>query len=224
MKILSFLAASAAIGAIATPALAQYPYPQPQPNYQYPQQQPGYAYPQQGYAYPQQGYAYPQQGYGQASQGGIGGLIAQLLGNRYTVTDRQLVAQCATAAQVQAARQYRPARANAYGQPPYGNAYGYYGQAPGYGQQQMARVTAITGVERRRNGLRVTGLLDSGMASPYGAYGQQGYAQPGYGNQGYNPAYGNPYGNQADLGFRCTVDQRGVVTNVRLHRASQYRR
>lgn len=212
MKILPILAATAAIGAIATPALAQnpYPYPYPQSQQQVPQPYPG-----------QPGYGYGQQGYGHANQGGIAGIINQLLGNRYNVTDRQLVAQCATAAQAQAARQYRPARANAYGQPPYGNAYGYYGQAPGYGQQHMARVTAITSVQRRGNGLRVTGLMDSGMsmAQGYGAYGQQGYGQPGYGNQGYHPAYAN----HADLSFRCNVDNRGVVTGVRLSRTNQHR-
>jgi hypothetical protein len=196
MTIVRFLAASAAIATItaAAPALAQpnYPYPYAQPQYpnQYPQQ-----YPQ---AYPQTGYAYPgQPGYG--AQNPVGAIINQLLGNRYNVTDRTAVTQCATAAQAQAAAQYRP---NGYGQ----NYQGY----PGYnGAYNSARVTGITNVERRNNGLRVSGLMSSGM---YG----------GYGNQGYNPAYAN---SASDLTFRCNVDYRGAVTNVRIRRnTTAYRR
>ena len=62
-----------------------------------------------------------------------------------------------------------------------------------------ARVIGITGVERRQNGLKVSGVIDSGM-SHRGAYGDQGY-DPRYGNQGYDPRYANQgypsqYGNQ----------------------------
>jgi hypothetical protein len=197
-NILKLLAGSAAIAGLATPAAAQY-YPQPTyPQQAYPQQ----AYPQQGYPYAQQGY--PQQGYQQ--QSGIAGIINQLLGNRYNVTDRTAVTQCAAAAQAQAATQYR-----------YGNNQGYqqgYGQQynQGYGQAYaQPRVTGITSVKRRNNnrGLSVTGTMSSGMAS---AYGQQGYNQ-GYGQQGYNPAYA-----VSDMSFRCNVDYRGQVTNVRITR------
>jgi len=214
------LAAAAAIGALAVPAAAQAPYPYPQqypeaypqpapgqPGYGYYPQQQGYAYPQQGYAYPQQGYAYPQQGYG---QGGLGQIIGQLLGNRYPTNDRLAVERCASAALAQANAQYRPR--NAYGQP-YGQQQGYgYGQqgyAPGYHPAAMMRVTAITEVQRRNNGLRVSGLLDSsGGIPPYG----QAY---GYRNQGQAAS--------GDLSFRCTVDYRGAVTNVRVRRANAYR-
>ena len=74
------------------------------------------------------------------------------------------------------------------------------------------RVTAISNVERRRNGqLRVTGLISSGA-----------YAQP-YGDQ--NQRYDQRYAQQADLSFRCNVDYRGAVSNVRINRAySAYRR
>jgi len=201
---IKLLAGAAVIAGIAAPAAAQN-YPQPYPQ----------TYPQ---PYPQQGY--PQQGYGQPQQGGIAGVINQLLGNRYNVTDRTRVAQCATAAQAQAAAQYRPR--NASGQyrqgAPYGNAYGY-------NAMQSARVTAITNVERRANGqLRVSGLMSSGMASAYGnqGYPNQGYPNQGYGNQGYNPAYANA---ASDLSFRCNVDYRGAVTNVRVNRTrTTYRR
>src|SRR4030095_2850442 len=124
------------------------------------------------------------------------------------VTDRTKVQQCATAAVAQASAQYRPQ--NGYGQLPYGNAYGYhdnrYNQAyPAW----MMRVTAITNVERRNNGLRVSGLLDS--RSGYPPHGQA----YGYQNNGYAAT--------GDLSFRCNVDYRGAVTNVRVRRAANYR-
>ena len=157
-----------------------------------------YPYPQQ--AYPQQGYGYPQQ------QGGIGQIISQLLGNRYQTNDRLAVERCASAAMVEAGRRYQ--------RNPYGQAYGYPQQGYGYPQQGYGypqqgyhptaamRVTAITEVRRQRSGLRVSGLIDSrGGYPPYGnAY--------GYHNQAY----------AADLSFRCNVDYRGAVTNVRLAR------
>ena len=204
------LTAAAVIGGVAAPAVAQtpYPYPQQQP---YPQPAPG----QPGYGYypPQQGYGQQGYGYGYQDQNGLGAIIGQLLGNRYNVSDRTAVQQCASAAMAQANAQYRPQ--NGYGQP-YGNAYGYndnrgYGQGyygQGYGMNM--RVTAITNVERRQSGLRVSGLIDSrgGSFPPYG----QAY---GYQNQGYAAT--------GDLSFRCNVDYRGAVTNVRVRRANTYR-
>ena len=194
----SVLTAAAVIG-LAAPAAAQYQsqVPQPAPG------QPGYGYYPQQQGYPQQpGYGQP--GYGYNQQNNIGQIIGQLLGNRYNVNDRTAVQQCASAAMAQASAQYRPR--NAYGQQPYGNAYGYQNQ----GYAQNMRVTAITNVERRRNGLRVSGLLDSRAGyPPYG----QAY---GYQNQGY--------ATTGDLSFRCNVDYRGAVTNVRINRANTYRR
>ena len=208
------LTATAAIGGLAAPAMAQTPYP-----YGYPQQQPAYPQPapgQPGYGYypPEQSY---QQGYGQQAygygyqnqnQGGLGAIIGQLLGNRYNVSDRTAVQQCASAAMTQANAQYRPQ--NGYGQP-YGNAYGYNnnrGYNPGYGMNM--RVTAITNVERRRSGLRVSGLIDSNG----GSYPPNGQAY-GYHNQGYAAT--------GDLSFRCNVDYRGAVSEVRIRRANTYR-
>ena len=203
----SVLTAAAVIGGLAAPAMAQnpYPYPQPAPG------QPGYVY------YPQQpGYGQP--GYGYQNQNSLGSIIGQLLGNRYNVTDRTAVQQCASAAMAQASAQYRPQNGygqNGYGQPPYGNAYGYnnnrgYGQGyNGQGYNPMMRVTAITNVERRQNGLRVSGLIDS-----RGGYPPQGQAY-GYQNQGYAAT--------GDLSFRCNVDYRGAVTNLRVRRANTYR-
>jgi hypothetical protein len=115
---------------------------------------------------------------------------------------------------VQAQGQYRGY--GAYGQQPYGygqQPYGGYGQPYGYGQGIAApamRVTAITDVQRRSNGLRVRGLIDSGHGGN-GAYG----GQYGYQNRGYATG---------DLTFRCNVDYRGYVTNVRIGRNDAYRR
>ena len=198
MRTLPLIAAATALGAIAAPAAAQY-YPAPQPTYPAPGQQQPAPYPgQPGYNYPQQGYGYPQQ-----QQGGVADALARLLGNRYAGNDRMAINQCANAAQAQAARQYRPG----YNQNR--NNQNRYNQGYGYNQQGYARVVAITNVERRNRGLRVTGLMDSGMG---------GYNQQQYGNYGQN-AYA-----QGDLSFRCNVDNRGAVSNVRISRVDPRRR
>ena len=211
MKTLYLLTAAAAVGAVAVPASAQqaYPYPYAQPQ-QVPQPYPG----QPGYGYAQPGYAQP---YGSTNP--IEQIINQLLGSNtsYNTNDRSAVSRCATAAVAKAQAQYRP------GYNGYGNQYGQYGYNQPYanngynnGYPQM-RVTAISNVERRRNNeLRVTGLINSGAyAHQYGnAYGYQG--------QGY----GDPrYAQAADLSFRCNVDYRGAVSNVRVSRyQTAYRR
>jgi hypothetical protein len=195
------LAAATAVGAVAVPAAAQSTYP-----YQsYPMQQ---AYP--GY---QQGY-----GYQQGGTNVVGQIIDQLLGNRYTVSDRSQVSRCASAALAQAETQYRGGY-NRYGQQQgynYNSAYGTNGYNAAYSQM---RVTAITDVQRRsNNGLKVKGLISSGAyATPYGY-------QQGYGYQGQH--YADPrYAQAADLSFRCNVDYRGAVTGVRIDRYSAaYRR
>jgi hypothetical protein len=196
----SVLTAAAVIG-IAVPAAAQYPgqVPQPAPG------QPGYGYYPQQQTYPQQGYGQPGYGY---NNNAIDQVIGQLLGTRYNVNDRTAVSQCASAAMAQASAQYG---ANGYAQP-YGNAYGYnnnrgYGYNQGYGANM--RVTAITNVERRNNGLRVSGLIDS-----RGGYPPRGQAY-GYQNNGY--------ATTGDLSFRCNVDYRGAVSNIRIRRANAYR-
>lgn len=191
-----FLAAAAAVGGLAAPATAQY-YPQPSyPQQAYPQQ----AYPQQGYgAYGQQGYgAYGQPGYNQGySQNPVSQIIDSLLGTtRYNVTDRQAVSQCASAAMTQAASQYGNGYSQGYGQ--------RYGQ--GYNGAAAMRVTSITDVQRRNNGLRVSGTMSSGAN--------------GYGNQ---YGYQNRTYAMGDVSFRCNVDYRGQVTNIRIGRSNAYR-
>ena len=79
--------------------------------------------------------------------------------------------------QPQYRRQHRGYNQGYNGQP-YGNGYNQ-----GYNGYRTARVTAITDVQRRSSGLRVTGMLDS--RGGYGAYGNHGYANQGYGNPGY---------------------------------------
>jgi len=194
-RLTHFLAAAAAIGGIAAPlSAAQYQY---QP---YPQQ----AYPQP--VYPQQ--AYPGYNQGYSSGNPVTDIIDQLLGNRYSVTDRQAVRQCSNVARIQANSQYG---SYGYGQQRYGQG-GYNG----YNQQIAAsslRVTAITNVERRSNGLRVSGLMSNSYASQYNQYGNQYGGQYAYQNRGYG-----------DVSFRCNVDYRGVVTNIRIGRNGDYRR
>jgi hypothetical protein len=209
------LVAAAAIGGLAAPALAQYPNPYPQP---YPQPY--------GQQYPQ---GYQQQGYGQNP---IQQIVDQLLGNRYNVTDRTAVQQCATAAMAQASAQYRrPGYGNGYNQnPPAYGGYPQYNTIPygqqGYGQPGYAaanaygaRVTAITDVQRRNNGLRVSGVIDSGrfgaMRNSQGYYGQQGY--------GSGMASANAL-RSGDLTFRCNVDYRGAVTELRVRQNAAFRR
>lgn len=214
-----FVAVSAATAAFAVPAAAQssYPYPYAQQPVPYGQPVP-HPYPGQ----PGSG-AY---GQGYSTQGSpIGQIIDSLLGNRYNVSDRTAVTQCANAVMADAGRRYGPG--GRYGQP-YSEGYGQqYGQpygAPAYGQgypgyQNAMRVTAITEVKRRNSGLRVRGLIDSGMMRHGGGY--SGYGQPGYGQAPYGAANGYAMG---DLKFRCTVDMRGNVSDLRVERNTDYRR
>jgi hypothetical protein len=190
-----YLTTALVAGGLAGPAAAQYPYPPPYPS---PQNYPP-------------GYGYPQQQYGYGDQSGIGQIIDQLLGNRYNVNDRSAVSRCASAAVAQAQARYQQ---NGYNQGYDNQGQGYQGQGYAYGQgYNRIRVTAITSVERRSNGLRVRGQLDTRRGN--GGYGNQGYGNQGYGEQGY--ASGN-------LTFRCTVDYRGYVSDVRIDRNSNYRR
>lgn len=240
MKTAYLLAAAAATAAAcAVPAMAQtsYPYAYPQTSSPYGQAvpqpypgQPGYGYAQPTYGQPTygqptygqpgygtQGYGYGTQGYGSTDP--VGQIISQLLGNRYNVSDQTAVTQCANAVMADAGRRYsRPAYGQyGYGQQQYGQ-YGY-GQQQSYGTRHQGygnqmRITAITEVKRRNSGLRVRGLIDSGDYRA-AAYGQR------YG-QGYNH-YSGGYA-MGDLAFRCTVNTRGQVTDLRVDRNTAYRR
>ena len=211
------LAASAAIGSLAAPAAAQY-YPQQQPAYPQYQQVPQPYAGQPGYGYAQQG---SNQGY--AAHDPIGQILNSLLGNRYNVSDRQAVSSCASAAMTQATAQY--------GMNGYAGSDGYAGYAgayrpgaagvPGYpGVATSMRVSAITDVQRRSSGMRVKGLIDSGV-DYRGGYGGDAYQGAGNGGQ----AYANRYPSHNDLSFRCNLDNRGIVTSMRVDRnTTTYRR
>lgn len=141
-------------------------------------------------------------GYGYGNNNVVGNILNQILGGgNYRQDDRYAIDMCVRATE---------ARLNGYS-----GAYNYggYGQYGGYGNQGYnqgyngARVTRITNVERRSNGLKIYGLANSG----YGRY-NQGY---GYGNPGYG--YGNQ-GYRANLRFNCKVNFRGQVTDVDIDR------
>jgi hypothetical protein len=159
--------------------------------------------------------------YGYQQNGGVVGAVINsvLGGGRYGAygqgADRNAVDQCARAAEARVSRDYR-----GYNQQNgYGNQNGYNHQMP------RAQVVGITGVERKSNGLKVSGLISSGLH--YGnAYGNQGYGNgypnQGYPNQGYNPNYAN-HAQRADMSFSCRVDARGYVSRVKIDRMA-YRR
>ena len=194
----SVLTAAAVIG-LAAPAAAQYQgqVPQPAPG------QPGYGYYPQQQGYPQQpGYGQP--GYGYNQQNGLGQIINQLLGNRYNVTDRTAIQQCTSAALAQASpsigRSSRPMAT------PTGTI-----RATIRGIIRLLRehrVTAITNVERRNTACGCPAARQPRRHPPHG----QAY---GYQNQGYAAT--------GDLSFRCNVDYRGAVSNIRVRRANTYR-
>src|SRR5206468_13079295 len=121
--------------------------------------------------------------------------------------------RCASAAVTQAQTQYGGGYGNRYGQG-YGQG---YGQQNGYAYNGAAglRVTSITDVQRRNNGLRVSGTLGTGA---YGNGYANSYQGQGYEGQRYNRAYG-----ASSLTFRCNVDYNGAVTGVRIGRSNGYR-
>lgn len=82
------------------------------------------------------------------------------------------------------------------------------GAALGYNTAN-GRVLSITRVDPNRNMIRIRGLASSGRMAQngYGPYGVGAYGALGYG-----------YANAADLNFRCDVDYRGYVRDVRITR------
>ena len=168
---------------------------------------------------PYSGYnqGYNNQGYN--GQGGtVGAVINSVLGGgRYGAygqgNDRVAVDQCARAAEARVSRDYRT---NGYGAYPQNyNGPRYPNQGYANNGNAMARVVGITSVERRSNGLKITGVIDSGRSHRYSngiGYGNQNYSNQGYGNQAYG------YNAQADLRFTCRTDYRGYVTNVDISR------
>ena len=201
------LAATAALLAIAVPGSAQVPYPV------YPQPIPQPYPPPYAYQHPDYGVDVVQQ------------MVDGLLGDRYNPDDRMAAGRCASAALMQAERDYPPYGYNRYGQAypqpysqPYGQAYPQpYGQPYNqpYGQPYAnpgfvpMRVVAITEIARWSNGVHVRGLIDSGNV--HGGYGSP-YA---YNDPRYAPA--------GDLTFSCSADYRGSVSNLRVERNNAVR-
>lgn len=178
------------------------------------------------------------------SNGGVvGAIVDSMLGDgRYGAygrgNDRMAVDQCARAAEARVS-------ATGYRERGYGQGQGTYQNDPRYGQaynhDMGARVVAVTSVERRSNGLRVTGLIDTrtgydergygqGQQLPSQAYGDPRYPQNAY-PQGVDPRYGGwnsqGYANAAqfaELRFNCRVDYRGQITRLNIERNNQLRR
>jgi len=171
----------------------------------------------------------PNYGYNNSGNSTIGAVINSILGGgRYGAygqgNDRVAVDQCARAAEARVSHDYRT---SGYGNYPQGNYQQGYNDPRynnhGYNGMRTARVIGITGVERRQNGLKVSGVIDSGRTQYGGGYGYQGYPNQGYPNQGYGNAYGHN-AQVADLRFSCRVDFRGYVSNVDIKRNVAARR
>ena len=150
-------------------------------------------------------------------------MVDQKLGTRYAASEREAVARCATAALAEGAILYGVnGFAGTDGYAGYAGAYrpGAAG-VPGFpGIAATMRVSAITDVQRRWDGMRVKGLIDSGV-DYRGGYGSQPYQGAGVGGQPY--ATRHPSNN--DLAFRCNLDTADLVTSMRVERHTTiYRR
>ena len=150
-------------------------------------------------------------------------IVDHQLGARYVASDKEAIARCVTAALAQGAI--------LYGVNGYAGTDGYAGYAgayrpgaagvPGFpGIATNMRVTAITDVQRRSDGMRVKGLMDSGV-DYRGGYRGEAYQGTGVGGQPY--ATRNPSNN--DLAFRCNLDSAGLVSSLHVERhTTTYRR
>ena len=150
-------------------------------------------------------------------------IVDRQLGPDYGASDREAVARCITAALAQGAILYG---VNGYaGTEGYAAYVGDYrpGAAgvPGFpGVPATMRVSAITDVQRRSDGMRVKGLIDSGV-DYRGRYNGQAYQGPGSGGEAY--ALRHPSNN--DLVFRCNLDKDGLVSSMHVERhTTTYRR
>jgi hypothetical protein len=150
-------------------------------------------------------------------------IVDRQLGARYGASDKEAIARCVTAALAQGAI--------LYGVNGYAGTDGYAGYAgayrpgaagvPGFpGIATNMRVSAITAVQRRSDGMRVKGLIDSGV-DYRGGYGGEAYQGGGVGGQPYSTRH--PSNN--DLAFRCNLDPAGLVSSLHVERhTTTYRR
>ena len=150
-------------------------------------------------------------------------VVDQQLGSRYGASDKEAVARCVTAALAQGAILYG---VNGYaGTAGYAGYVGAYRPGaegvPGFpGVAATMRVTAITAVQRRAQGMRVKGLIDSGVTYR-GGYGGAAYQGSGPGGE----AYAKLHPSNNDLAFRCNLDTAGLVTSMQVERhTTTYRR
>lgn len=150
-------------------------------------------------------------------------IVDRQLGAKYDASVRQAVARCATAALAQGAIMYGVnGYAGTEGYAAYVGAYrpGAAG-VPGFpGVTATMRVSAITDVQRRTDGMRVKGLIDSGVIyrGPYRGEPYQGTEQGG-------EAYAKRHPRNDDLVFRCNLDTAGLVTSMHVERhTTTYRR
>lgn len=150
-------------------------------------------------------------------------IVDQQLGLRYAASEKEAVARCVTAALAQGAILYG---VNGYaGTDGYAAYVGAYrpGAAgvPGFpGIATHMRVTAITDVQRRTDGMRVKGLIDSGV-DYRGAYAGEAYQGAG----AWGQAYADSHPSNNDLLFRCNLDTAGLVTSMHVERhTTTYRR
>ena len=150
-------------------------------------------------------------------------IVDRQLGAKYAASEREAVARCATAALAQGAIMYGVnGYAGTEGYAAYVGAYRPGGVGvPGFpGIAATMRVSAITDVQRRSDGMRVKGLIDSGVIYR-GGYGGEAYQGGGAGGEAY--AIRHPSNN--DLVFRCNLDTAGLVSSMRVERhTTTYRR
>src|SRR6476660_8514985 len=138
-------------------------------------------------------------------------IVDRQLGARYGASDREAVARCVTAALAQGAILFGVnGYAGTEGYAAYVGAYRPGGVGvPGFpGVAATMRVSASTDVQRRSDGMRVKGLIDSGV-DYRGSYGGEAYQGPGTGGEPY--ALLHPSNN--DLAFRCNLDTSGLVSS-----------
>jgi len=150
-------------------------------------------------------------------------VVDKQLGARYGASDKEAIGRCVTAALAEGAILYG---VNGYagtdGYAAYAGAYrpGAAG-VPGFPTNATnMRVSAITDVQSRSDGMRVKGLIDSGV-DYRGSYGGQAYQ--GTGGGGEPDAIRHPSNN--DLVFRCNLDAAGLVSSLHVERhTTTYRR
>jgi hypothetical protein len=125
-------------------------------------------------------------------------VITKLLGKGFSETERLAVQRCGSAAMQQAAVQFWPWPDSSF----YRSDLQLHPGGQGINPAAKMRVTAISEVLRRKDGVHVSGLIDARAGYPL-----------------YGPVYGNlvnVYGEADGLSFSCNVDFSGIVSNLRV--------